>query len=116
MHDTMKVFQDAMVRSKQGRSLFPKSPQAIEFLSDSLFRVNFDLPSNVPSGEYTVRALLVDKGKIVYEQSETFDVGLEGFSSDIFVFARDQSLLYGLVCVLIAFFIGWLSDAIVRRN
>lgn len=114
--DTVKDFQNALLRNKQDQQLFPLKPQRIEFLSPHLFRVDFQLPANVPSGEYTVRALLIRNHKVVYEDALPLRVGLEGFSSDIYKFARDHSFLYGVLCVFLALMAGWLSNAIVRRN
>lgn len=114
--EVVKKFQDALLRNKQAQNLYPLKPQTIQFINERLFRVDFDIPANVPSGQYKVRGLLVSNGKIVFEQSRTLKVGLEGFSSDVYKFADHHSFLYGLLCVMIAGFAGWLSNAIVRRN
>jgi len=113
---TTKLFQEALIRNQQKNSLYPLKPQKVSFLGDDLFRADFHLPANVPSGEYKVRALLVHDGQIVYEQVEGFQVGLTGFSAGIYKFAMDYSFLYGLLCVGIACIAGWLSNTFVQRN
>jgi len=113
---TIDEFQGALLRNKQARSLYPLEAGNVHFIDDMLFRVDLFMPSNVPSGEYTIRALLVDKGKVIYEQSKSLKVGLVGASSGIYRFAYDYSFLYGFACVLFALATGWLSNVIVRRN
>lgn len=112
----VKNFQNALVRNKQGIGLYPKAIQDVKLLGDGLFRVDFKLPPNVPSGVYTVRALLVRGNEVVYEKSKPLNVGLEGFSSNVYEMAHNHSFLYGMMCVVIALFAGWLSNTIVRRN
>lgn len=114
--EEISVFQDALIRNKQSQELFPLKPQKVEFVSSHLFRADFHLPANVPSGEYKVRALLVNNNRVVYEQSRVLRVGYEGFNARIYKFSSDHSFLYGLLCVFIALIAGWASNAIVRRN
>ncbi len=110
------LFQDALLRNQQQNNLYPIKPQKVLFLGEHLFRADFHLPSNVPSGEYKVRALLVNDGQIVYEQTKELQVGLTGFSSNVHKFSINHSFLYGFLCVLIACFAGWLSNFLVQRN
>lgn len=114
--EAVKDFQDALLRNKQAQRLFPLKAASVKFISDHLFRVDFHLPSNVPSGEYNVRAMLVRGGRVVAEQSRPLRVGYEGFNAKIYKFSQNSSFLYGLVCVFIALVAGWLSNTIVRRN
>ncbi|MCB1580243.1 MAG: TIGR02186 family protein [Rhodospirillales bacterium] len=114
--DKIKLFQSALLRYKQQHQLYSQKAGAVEFLGDDFFRVDFHLPAHVPAGNYTVRALLVGKGKVVYEDAQSLRVGLTGFSSDIYEFSRNHAFLYGALCVLIACFAGWLSNFIVRRS
>ncbi|MCB9983229.1 MAG: TIGR02186 family protein [Rhodospirillales bacterium] len=114
--ERVKSFQDALLRYKQSHELFPKKAGTIEFLSDDFFRVDFHLPAHVPAGDYIVRAFLISGGKVVVEDTQSLRVGLTGFSSQIYEFSHERGFFYGLVCVLIACFAGWLSNVIVRRN
>lgn len=114
--ETRKSFQDALVRNKQARGLFPSQPQKISFLDTNFFRVDFHLPSNVPRGRYLVRALLVRDGKIMYEVTHSMTVAQIGFSSDVYQLAHENPFIYGILCVLIASMAGWASNALVRRN
>lgn len=114
--ETIKDFQSALVRNKQERKLFPLQSQKVVFIDDNFFRVDFHLPSNVPRGEYAVRALLVRDGKIVHEVRRSMTVAQIGFSSDVYSIAHNHSFIYGILCVFVACVAGWASNALVRRN
>lgn len=113
---TTKLFQEGFIRSQQKKQVYPLKPQTLSFLGDGLFRADFHLPANVPSGAYKVRALLVNDGEVVYEKVKEFQVGLTGASSNIYKFSKNYSFLYGLLCVFIACVAGWLSNMVVQRN
>jgi len=112
----MKEFQHALLRNKQKLKLYPVKHEQVEFIGDDLFRVDFELPANVPAGDYTLRAMLVKNGQVVHQDTQSLRVGLIGFSSDIYEFSNNNSLLYGVLCVVLAVFMGWLSNVIVRRS
>ncbi len=114
--EALQAFRAALLRNKQERDLYPLASQNIQFISPELFRVDFDLPSNIPSGQYKVRVMLIRGGGVVYEQVKEFSIGLEGVSANIYKFAQGYSFLYGVLCVFIACIFGWLSGVIVRRN
>lgn len=114
--ESTKEFQNALIRNRQDRSLFPLQQQKVSFIDDNFFRVDFHLPSNVPHGEYTVRAMLIRDGKIVHEIERSMTVAQIGFSSNVYWLAHDHSLLYGVLCVFVACVAGWLSNVLVRRN
>jgi uncharacterized protein (TIGR02186 family) len=113
---TTKLFQEALLRNQQNSGLYRLKPQKVSFLGEQLFRADFHLPSNVPSGTYKVRALLVRDGEVVSEQVKELRVGLTGFSAGVYKFAKEHSVLYGLLCVGIACFAGWLSNTLVQRS
>lgn len=113
--EVVKSFQEALIRNKQAQKLYPEKPQSIVFLSDGFFRADFHLPSNVPRGEYKIRALLVSGGDVVSEVSHTMTVGQVGFSAGVNKFADKNGFNYGFLCVLFALFVGWFSNVLVQR-
>ena len=65
---TAQDFQEALIRNKQAQGLFPVKAKDIVFLSDDFFRTSFKLPSNVPTGEYTISTYLFNKGKLISQK------------------------------------------------
>lgn len=113
---TMKAFEDALIRIKQRRLLYPTESKKVNFLDDRFFRVDFHLPANVPRGEYTVRGMLVRDGQIVSEMTRKMYVSQVGLSSSVNKVAHNHGFAYGLLCVLVAVLAGIMSDFLIRRN
>lgn len=113
---TVETFQKALIRNKQAENLYPKEPKKVKFLADGFFTAKFHVPANVPSGNYKIRGFLVQNGQVVHEHVQDVDIGLEGFSSRLYVFSKDYAFFYGLLCVVLAVMAGWLSNALVRRS
>ncbi len=109
-------FREALIRNKQTQGLFPLKAGGMTFVRQDFFKVTFDLPSNVPTGEYTVQTFLFKNGKVRAEDRTRFRVAQVGFSARIYSFAYRDSLAYGLVAAAIAFFAGWAAFTFLRRD
>jgi uncharacterized protein (TIGR02186 family) len=109
------VFQKALIRNKQAQKLFPTAPQEIAFLTDEFFRTRFNLPPNVPMGTYEITTYLLQDNKLVNKERMTVDVKQIGTSATINHFAYKQSLLYGVLCIVFAVIVGWLSYIVRQR-
>jgi len=113
---TVFGFKEALIRNRQGRGLYPPEPENIIFLNDNFFRVDFYMPSNVPTGEYSVRTFLFQDGKLRDVQTNSLRVAQTGFSARLYLFAHKQSLAYGLVAVFMAVAFGWSANTLLRRD
>lgn len=114
--ETVKAFQQALVRNKQADGFFPIEPKDIVFLSDTFFKTEFYVPSNVPTGEYVIETFLIDDGNILDKSVTNVKVAQVGFSFGVYRFAHSYSFLYALVIIFIAVVAGWLSNAVRRNN
>jgi uncharacterized protein (TIGR02186 family) len=114
--DSATPFREAMIRNKQTQGLFPLKPKTMEFIRGDFFKTEFFLPSNVPTGDYTVSAYLFRNGKLYAQDQDTFRVAQVGFSARVFAFAYRDSLAYGLVAVMMALFAGWAAFTFLRRD
>ena len=113
--DAVKVFQESLIRNKQAQDLFPLEPENISFLTEEFFRTRFSLPPNVPMGDYIVTTYLLNEGVVVNEKSMTVNVAQVGTSAFVNHFAHKRALLYGILCIIFAVAIGWLSYAVRQR-
>ncbi|MFP4313946.1 MAG: TIGR02186 family protein [Alphaproteobacteria bacterium] len=113
--ENIKLFQEAMIRNKQTQQLFPLNAQPVIFLDDGFFKTSIYIPSNVPVGMYTVRTLLLDDAKVIQEKALKLKVAQVGMSAKVYEFATNQSLYYGVLCVFMALFAGWLINFIRNR-
>lgn len=111
----IRNFQEALVRNKQMQMLFPLNPKEILFLNENFFRITMYLPANVPTGDYTIETLLFREGALVDKKQTILRVAQVGLNAQIYQFALDNSLSYGLLCVFIAAFAGWLINVIRNK-
>lgn len=113
---TRDSFREALIRNRQAAGLLPLEPKSVNFISSEFFRADFYFPSNVPTGIYRVRAFLIRDGEIVESNETEIKVAQNGFSASVFLFAKTQSLAYGVICVMVALFFGWGAYAVMRRE
>ena len=109
-------FRSALVRRKKAEGLFPSAIQPVAVLGDRLFRASVWFPSNVPTGAYAVEVYFVIDGEVASAQTTPLSVSRLGIGAEIFDFARDQSVIYGLLAVFMAASAGWLAGYIFRKG
>lgn len=114
--ETVKVFQQALIRNKQAQGLYPAAPQDLKFIDENFFRADFHVPANVPTGKYMVHGYLIRNGKIVDTQSKIMTIEQIGLSAEILDFAHNHAFSYSLIVVFLGFFAGWLSNALTWRR
>ena len=112
----IRTFREALIRNKQMHGHFALEPEKITFLSDEFFRVDFDIPADVPTGRYTIMTYLFQDGRAVGERKTDLRIGQVGFSASVYRFAHNNSLMYGIAAVLMALFAGWLVNLFFRKE
>ena len=73
------------------------------------------LPSNAPPGPYIAQTYLFKNGEIIARKSDGFAVRKIGFERFLALASTQSPLLYGLACVVLALFTGWLGGVLFRR-
>ncbi len=111
----LESYRAALIRNMEREGLFRALTGQVEFLGRRLFRTRIHLPANVPTGVYTVNVLLIRDGQVVNAASTPLRVDKSGISADIFDYARDTSLIYGLAAVAIALLAGWAASRTFQR-
>lgn len=109
-------FTTALIRNKRAQGVFPEMTKDIVFMDQNFFRAGFYLPAGSHTGTYDVTAYYFENGRMIDSKSAQLKVELAGASAEIASFARDQSFLYGILCIAFAVFAGWLSNRIRRRS
>jgi len=108
-------FRDAFLRLKKQARLYDEA-SSVTFIGNLIFRSSVFLPANIPVGRYTVLAYVFAGGELIAHGQDKIDVSKTGFEGSMAAFARNQSLLYGLICAALAVFVGWAGGVIFRRD
>lgn len=109
-------FRDAFLRIKKGEGLYSQQASAVNFIGDVIFRSTVNIPANAPVGYYQVSAFLFSDGALLARADESFTIARAGFEQLTFAFAHDRAFIYGIVCVALALFTGWLAGVLFRRD
>lgn len=109
-------FRESLLRIMQAKGLYGYDERGVTFLSSSLFSAPIDIPATAPTGSYTVDIVLYSGGVPLARQQTSFEVIKTGIEQRLASAAYDWSLLYGLVTVLLALFLGWCASVIFRRD
>jgi uncharacterized protein (TIGR02186 family) len=112
----MATFEDALVRNKQQQGLFSVKPSPVNFIGPRLFRTTLHFPANVPPGIYQVQVLELRDGQVTDAQRSALVISKIGLEADVFDFAHQQSIFYGLMAVALSATLGWLGGVIFRRG
>jgi uncharacterized protein (TIGR02186 family) len=80
-----------------------------------VFRTTFFLPSDIPTGEYRVSVYLFRSEAFLAGATQTLNIAKGGFSERVARAALDLPFAYGMVCVVLAVFTGWLAGVMFRR-
>ncbi|MCR9255650.1 MAG: TIGR02186 family protein [Alphaproteobacteria bacterium] len=113
--EELERFREAFIRRQVESGLYADQVDPVRFVGGRLFRTTIGFPANVPTGQYIVTAYLVENGDIVDAQTTPLIISKLGIGADVSVFAYRQSLLYGIVAVVIAMMAGWTASWIFRR-
>ncbi|MFC0387310.1 TIGR02186 family protein [Muricoccus vinaceus] len=109
-------FRNALVDLKRGSRLWNEEESQVEVSGGRLFHARLPLPSTIAPGDYIVQVLLVRANRIVARQELPFRVDRVGATARIADVARNLPLVYGLACIALAAFAGWLGSVIFRRG
>ncbi len=106
----------AFVRLMKKKGLYRTNPEGVRFTGRYLFRATFDLPANVPLGEYEADVYLWRDGKLLGKFSSGLEIEKRGFERFVYEMAHERPLLYGVAAVIIAIAAGFAAAAIFRKD
>lgn len=104
----------AMLRLRDANGLYRLDQGKVEFLEETLFRADVELPANLTDGEYRVRIFLTRDGRVIDSQERVIGVRKEGLERFLYNLAYDYPLISGITSVLMAVLAGWAASAAFR--
>ncbi|WP_242494011.1 TIGR02186 family protein [Salipiger sp. IMCC34102] len=105
------AFTEALIRIKERQDLYQSRIGAVDLQEETLFRVSFELPANLPEGDYTARIFLTRDGRPIDEASAKIPVQKVGIEQWLYEMSQTQSVFYGLLSLALAIAAGWGASA-----
>ncbi len=109
-------YAEAFVRLMKKKGLFRTNEHGVQFTGRYLFRATFDLPANVPLGEYEADVYLWRDGRLLGKFSSALEIEKRGFERFVYEMAHERPLLYGIAAVIIAIAAGFAAAAVFRKD
>ncbi|MGH1423173.1 MAG: TIGR02186 family protein [Pseudooceanicola sp.] len=103
-------FTAALIRIRENEGLYQTLENTVAMEQDTLFRTRVALPANLTEGGYRTRVFLTRRGQVVAQYETTIDVGKVGLEKWLYALSRDQSLIYGLLSLVVAVLAGWAAS------
>ena len=106
----------AFIRLQRKRRLFQLDEKGVRMTGRYLFRAQFDLPANVPLGDYRAEVFLFREGIFIGRYNSPLRIEKRGFERVVYEFAHQQPLYYGIVAVILAIAAGFAAAQIFRKS
>lgn len=114
--EDLALYRKALIRLKTGERLYDEGLGSVNTTSNRLFRTRILFPSNVSTGTYFVEVYLFRGGTVAAAEIVPFNISKIGFGADVYDFAHNFSIFYGLLAILLAVGAGWAASAAFRRT
>lgn len=109
-------FRAAALRLRRQEGLYYDDLSSISFLSDNLFRSTIKIPAQIPVGQYDVTLYLFRGGALLDKITEPLNISKHGFEQVTYSLAHQNSLIYGVLSVVLALITGWFAGVVFRKN
>ena len=109
------LYRNAFLTEIEDLGLYRDTVGGIEFKKGGLFAVNVDLPATTPVGDYDVAVYLYQDGFLLGQDAAELSVNKVGLERQIYDLAHDRPVTYGLLCVAMSLFAGWIASVAFRK-
>ena len=108
-------FTHELVKNLKKDNLYSTGAGRINFLDETLFKVNLNFPKNISQGVYNADLYFINDGNLESFQTIPIYVNQSGLSAKISRMAYQDSFIYGIIAILLALIIGWIANYIFNR-
>lgn len=102
-------FSAGLVDLNRRHGLYSQNDHGVTISEQVLYQARIALPSSVQVGTYNAETFAIAKGQVIASATAKIEVRKLGFERFVALFAEQQSLLYGLMAVLVSVFMGWMA-------
>jgi|GEM_PF-722388 len=114
--DELADYVSSYKRLKQNDGLYRAEENRVAIVANRLFRAEVAMPSNMPLGKYHIEFHLFENGRLIARQSDALEVDYTGLENTLHSMAYQMPWAYGVVAVILAFFMGWAIGTIFRQR
>lgn len=109
------AYRAAVIRLNRDRGVYFDMIGEVEMVGATLFQTHILLPANLVEGNYTARIFLTRKGEVIDDFRTGIRVQKVGLERWIYNLAHENSLIYGLLSILVALMAGWGASEVFRQ-
>jgi uncharacterized protein (TIGR02186 family) len=111
-----REFAEAFLRLKEKNRHYDVSKGSIEKLPHNSFRADFHIPSNVPVGNYKVRAWLFQDGKLVATGEQPYVIRKTGMNLALSDLVQRHQILSSLLTIGLMLAVGLMGSFLMPRR
>ncbi len=109
----LKDWNNSIIRVQKEKNLYKKFN--LKYVDDKLFQTRLYFPSNIPTGKYTVTIYRIKDNKIMSSNNKLIMINKSGMGNKIFLFAQNNSFIYGIMTIIFAIILGISAATIFRK-
>ena len=95
-----------IIKKNKEEGIFIEKYTGVRIVGDKLFRASVQLPKDINEGSYDVTIYFFDDQKLVDRDTSRVFVNKTLAGKYIYTQANERPLLYGIICVVIAWIAG----------
>ena len=111
---SLDSWKNNFVRIKRDKSLFKE--YKVEKIENKLFQTRVFFPSKSIPGDYIVNVYQIKNNIILNKKEKIITMAKSGVGSQIYDFAHNNSVAYGLFVIIFAVLSGFLAATLFRRS
>ena len=109
------LYRNAFLTEVEELGLYQSFVGDVSFKKGALFTINIELPATTPVGQYEVAVFLYRDGINLGMDTAKISVNKVGLERRIFELAHERPITYGLLCVAMSLFAGWIASVAFRK-
>lgn len=109
------AYQSAVIRLNRDKGVYFDMIGEVEMVGKTLFQTHIKLPANLVEGNYLAKIFLTKSGEVIDDFQTGIRVQKVGLERWIYNLAHENSLIYGLLSILVALMAGWGASEIFRQ-
>ena len=110
---SLDTWKNNFVRIKKDKNLFKK--YSVDKIENKLFQTRIFFPAKSIPGEYKVKVYQIKNNIILNNKEKIITLKKSGVGSQIYNFANNNAVAYGLFAIIFAVLSGFLAATLFRR-